>query len=167
MKWNAPLDDGGAPIDHYLVEKLDTETGRWLPAMKTKEPKAEIENLVPGHEYKFRVSAVNNEGVSEPLEGEQSIIAKNPFGMFMFLNVKIYSKPISCKINKIKYAIATTHLPLWMTRCVFRFLLKYSLYHSLIIKNQTCERIFKIAAVVFEFITKLKNKNTKLASLEY
>ncbi|CAH2099215.1 unnamed protein product [Euphydryas editha] len=79
LKWNAPLDDGGAPIDHYLVEKLDTETGRWLPAMKTKEPKAEIENLVPGHEYKFRVSAVNNEGVSEPLEGEQSIIAKNPF----------------------------------------------------------------------------------------
>ncbi|VVC89475.1 unnamed protein product [Leptidea sinapis] len=79
LKWNAPLDDGGAPIDHYLVEKLDTETGRWLPALKTKDPKAEIENLVPGHEYKFRVSAVNNEGVSEPLDGEHSIIAKNPF----------------------------------------------------------------------------------------
>lgn len=80
LKWNPPLDDGGAPIDHYLVEKLDTETGRWLPALKTKDPKAEIENLVPGHEYKFRVSAVNNEGVSEPLEGDHSIIAKNPFG---------------------------------------------------------------------------------------
>ncbi|XP_013148822.1 PREDICTED: twitchin isoform X2 [Papilio polytes] len=79
LKWNAPLDDGGAPIDHYLVEKLDTETGRWVPALKTKDPKAEVENLVPGHEYKFRVSAVNNEGVSEPLEGEHSIIAKNPF----------------------------------------------------------------------------------------
>lgn len=80
LKWNPPLDDGGAPIDHYLVEKLDTETGRWMPALKTKDPKAEIENLVPGHEYKFRVSAVNNEGVSEPLEADHSIIAKNPFG---------------------------------------------------------------------------------------
>lgn len=85
MKWNAPLDDGGAPIDHYLVEKLDTETGRWVPALKTKDPKAEVENLVPGHEYKFRVSAVNNEGVSEPLEGEHSIIAKNPFGELAIL----------------------------------------------------------------------------------
>ncbi|KAI5639981.1 immunoglobulin i-set domain-containing protein [Phthorimaea operculella] len=79
LKWNPPLDDGGAPIDHYLVEKLDTETGRWMPACKTKDPKAEIENLTPGHEYKFRVSAVNNEGVSEPLEADHSIIAKNPF----------------------------------------------------------------------------------------
>ncbi|KAM3957310.1 projectin protein bent isoform 8-T9 [Aphomia sociella] len=79
LKWNPPVDDGGAPIDHYLVEKLDTETGRWMPALKTKDPKAEIENLVPGHEYKFRVSAVNNEGASEPLDGEHSIIAKNPF----------------------------------------------------------------------------------------
>lgn len=80
LKWSPPLDDGGAPIDHYLVEKLDTETGRWMPAAKTKDPKAELENLVPGHEYKFRVSAVNNEGQSEPLEAEHSIIAKNPFG---------------------------------------------------------------------------------------
>jgi hypothetical protein len=82
LKWNPPLDDGGAPIDHYLVEKLDTETGRWMPALKTKDPKAEIDNLVPGHEYKFRVSAVNNEGASEPLDAEHAIIAKNPFGKF-------------------------------------------------------------------------------------
>lgn len=80
LKWNPPLDDGGAPIDHYVVEKLDTETGRWMPCMKTKDPKAEVENLVPGHEYKFRVSAVNNEGQSEPLEADHAIIAKNPFG---------------------------------------------------------------------------------------
>lgn len=80
LKWNPPLDDGGAPLDHYLVEKMDTETGRWLPAAKVKDPKAEIANLVPGQEYKFRVSAVNNEGVSEPLDCEHAIIAKNPFG---------------------------------------------------------------------------------------
>lgn len=57
-----------------------------MPALKTKDPKAEIENLVPGHEYKFRVSAVNNEGVSEPLEAEHSIIAKNPYGESSFFS---------------------------------------------------------------------------------
>uniref|UniRef100_T1GK41 Twitchin n=1 Tax=Megaselia scalaris TaxID=36166 RepID=T1GK41_MEGSC len=75
----APLDDGGAPIDYYIVEKMDTETGRWLPAGKSREPNAEIANLVPGQEYKFRVMAVNTHGESEPLECDDKIIAKNPF----------------------------------------------------------------------------------------
>lgn len=79
LKWNPPLDDGGAPIEHYLVEKMDTETGRWVPIGKSKDPKMEVANLTPGQEYKFRVSAVNAEGDSEPLEAEESIVAKNPF----------------------------------------------------------------------------------------
>lgn len=79
LKWKAPLDDGGAPIDYYIVEKMDTETGRWLPAGKSREPNAEIANLVPGQEYKFRVMAVNTHGESEPLECDDKIIAKNPF----------------------------------------------------------------------------------------
>lgn len=36
--------------------------------------------LTPGKEYLFRVAAVNAEGESKPLEAEQTIIAKNPFG---------------------------------------------------------------------------------------
>lgn len=84
LKWNPPEDDGGVPIENYLVEKLDTETGRWVPAGRTKEPKIDLNNLEPGHEYKFRVSAVNAEGVSEPLEAEQTIVAKNPFGELNF-----------------------------------------------------------------------------------
>lgn len=79
LKWNPPLDDGGLPIEHYVVEKLDVESGRWVPSGRFKEPFAELNNLEPGHEYKFRVLAVNTEGESEPLSGEQSIIAKNPF----------------------------------------------------------------------------------------
>ncbi|ERL85176.1 hypothetical protein D910_02598 [Dendroctonus ponderosae] len=79
LKWNPPLDDGGVPLDYYQVEKLDTATGRWVPAGRSKEPKIELNNLEPGQEYKFRVSAVNAEGESEPLEAEQTIVAKNPF----------------------------------------------------------------------------------------
>jgi predicted phage tail protein len=80
LKWNPPQDDGGVPIEYYAVEKLDTATGRWVPAGRAKEPKIELNNLEPGQEYKFRVSAVNAEGESEPLEAEQTIVAKNPFG---------------------------------------------------------------------------------------
>jgi len=79
LKWNAPLDDGGLPIDHYIIEKMDVESGRWLPSGRFKESFAELNNLEPSHEYKFRVLAVNTEGESEPLTGEQSVIAKNPF----------------------------------------------------------------------------------------
>lgn len=38
-----------------------------------------VEGLTPGHEYKFRVKAINKEGESEPLETFSSIIAKDPF----------------------------------------------------------------------------------------
>lgn len=80
LKWNPPIDDGGVPVENYVVEKMDTDTGRWMPVGRTKEPTMVIENLVPGKEYKFRVAAVNAEGESEPLETEHGIIAKNPFG---------------------------------------------------------------------------------------
>lgn len=79
LRWKEPLDDGGSPLDHYLVEKMDTETGRWVTAGKSKEPKLDLDNLVPGQEYKFRVSAVNAEGESEPLVADETIVAKNPF----------------------------------------------------------------------------------------
>lgn len=81
LKWNPPLDDGGVPIEHYVVEKMDLDTGRWVAAGRSKDPYLTLDNLVPGQEYKFRVAAVNAEGESEPLEAEQSIVAKNPFGM--------------------------------------------------------------------------------------
>lgn len=51
-----------------------------MPAGRTKDTKADLESLIPGHEYKFRVMAVNSEGESIPLETTDSIIAKNPYG---------------------------------------------------------------------------------------
>lgn len=34
--------------------------------------------------YKFRVRAVNRQGESEPLEADKAILAKNPFGKYIF-----------------------------------------------------------------------------------
>jgi hypothetical protein len=44
----------------------------------------DVGGLQEGKEYSFRVRAVNDEGESENLDTDQSIIAKNPFGEFIF-----------------------------------------------------------------------------------
>lgn len=80
LKWDKPEDDGGKPVTGYVVEKLDKATGRWVPVGKTIEPEMDVKGLQEGHDYQFRVKAVNDEGESEPLETDGSIVAKNPYG---------------------------------------------------------------------------------------
>merc|ERR1711911_42705 len=42
LKWEPPEDDGGEPIENYVVERMDTDTGRWVPGCTTKKPEADI-----------------------------------------------------------------------------------------------------------------------------
>lgn len=81
VKWKKPEDDGGKPITGYAIEKLDKATGRWVPVGKTgpNDDEFDIKGLQEGHDYQFRVKAINDEGESEPLESTGSIKAKNPF----------------------------------------------------------------------------------------
>lgn len=92
VSWKKPKDDGGVPIKEYEIEKMDLATGKWVRVGKVpaegapggaglgREPEMTITGLNPGSEYKFRVKAVNDEGDSEPLTTDASIIAKNPYG---------------------------------------------------------------------------------------
>ncbi|KAL3252349.1 hypothetical protein MRX96_017668 [Rhipicephalus microplus] len=59
LSWKKPDDDGGCPIECYEVEKLDEETGRWVPAGK--------------------VHGAQAGGDSDELETDTSTLAKNPF----------------------------------------------------------------------------------------
>lgn len=81
LKWDKPEDDGGKPITAYQVEKLDKATGRWVPVGRADpdETEFDVKGLQEGHEYQFRVKAINDEGESEPLETDGTIIAKNPY----------------------------------------------------------------------------------------
>ena len=56
------------------------KTGIWEPCSKFVRGNAyEVLNLSENHEYKFRVSAENEHGVSEPLEIDTSVIAAHPW----------------------------------------------------------------------------------------
>jgi hypothetical protein len=79
LDWKPPEDDGGAAVSHYVVEKLDLATGRWTGAGESTDCKMDVTDLTPGHEYRFRVKAVNKYGESDPLEAQKSIVAKDPF----------------------------------------------------------------------------------------
>lgn len=38
LKWKRPKDDGGTPIEYYQVDKMDPETGCWVPCGRSTEP---------------------------------------------------------------------------------------------------------------------------------
>jgi hypothetical protein len=81
LDWKPPKDDGGDPVRYYIVEKMDTEKGVWLPCGETEGKTCEfdVEGLNEGCFYLFRVKAVNGQGESEPLEADAAILAKNPY----------------------------------------------------------------------------------------
>lgn len=79
LHWNPPLNDGGATVTHYIIEKRETSRVTWTAV----EPHVEavsykVTKLVPGKEYIFRIAAVNKYGVGEFLESEP-FVAQNPF----------------------------------------------------------------------------------------
>ncbi|KAA3682313.1 uncharacterized protein DEA37_0008978 [Paragonimus westermani] len=76
LEWEPPEDDGGKPVKHYVVEKMDTEDGQWKLVKQAKSPKCDVD-LVEGKKYKFRVRAVNDEGESDNLETEKETLARD------------------------------------------------------------------------------------------
>ncbi len=84
LSWTKPEDDGGLPIKEYEIEKLDTSTGKWVRVGKVngerQPPTYNVTGLEPGKSYQFRVTAINDEGDSEPLTTDHAIVAKDPYG---------------------------------------------------------------------------------------
>ena len=78
IAWEAPLEDGGTPVTHYTVEKLDSVLG-WMEVsgfvVRTTQ---KITRLTTGQEYVFRIRAANKFGLSEPLDSEP-VMARHPF----------------------------------------------------------------------------------------
>jgi hypothetical protein len=81
VSWKPPLDNGGSPVERYIVEKQDTARGGWTPAGETNADNNSLRltKLTPGKEYLFRVRAVNKEGEGDALETSGATLAKNPY----------------------------------------------------------------------------------------
>uniref|UniRef100_A0A2K5EB28 Immunoglobulin-like and fibronectin type III domain-containing protein 1 n=1 Tax=Aotus nancymaae TaxID=37293 RepID=A0A2K5EB28_AOTNA len=75
--WRPPRDDGGRPVERYVVERRQAGRSTWLqvgeaPADSTTFTDAHVE---PGRKYTFRVRAVTSEGAGEALESEETLVA--------------------------------------------------------------------------------------------
>jgi hypothetical protein len=100
LKWDAPKQDGGAPITNYVIEKFDAKKNSWQKVSSfCRMPTYEVTGLEEGHQYKFRVSADNIYGRSDPLETDEQITAKNP--------ITLPKAPTDLKISNAKSTSVT------------------------------------------------------------
>lgn len=55
LKWTPPREDGGAPIEGYIVEKKD-KFGNWEKALEVPADKTActVPDLIEGQTYEFR-----------------------------------------------------------------------------------------------------------------
>uniref|UniRef100_A0A3B3Q9X0 Fibronectin type-III domain-containing protein n=1 Tax=Paramormyrops kingsleyae TaxID=1676925 RepID=A0A3B3Q9X0_9TELE len=79
ISWDPPENDGGVPINNYIVEFRDTTSTSWSVLSTTIiRTVFKAERLTPRAEYQFRVKAKNRYGVGPPITSE-SVVAAYPF----------------------------------------------------------------------------------------
>lgn len=85
VEWKPPKDDGGAPIEKYIIQMRDKETRNWEDCMTVPGERniARVTAVQEGHEYDFRIVAVNKAGKSEPSDPSKSVVAKPRFCKFL------------------------------------------------------------------------------------
>lgn len=78
MAWQPPKDDGGAPIEKYIIQMRDKAGRGWndVASVPGDRTNGRVEDVEEGHEYEFRIVAVNKAGPSEPSDASKSVIAK-------------------------------------------------------------------------------------------
>ena len=98
----APDDDGGSPIKHYVTEILNFTTNNIWTSVAMSDTgdctEQEIEHLIEGHRYCFRVAAVNRLGQSDPQEIRGEIVTKDPWGKILVLEAHFYCFFLRCSI---------------------------------------------------------------------
>lgn len=83
VEWKPPKEDGGAPIQKYLIERQDLSLKKGFESIgevPANEPHTfKVEDLIPKKNYKFRIRAANKIGPSEPATFKNTILAKDPW----------------------------------------------------------------------------------------
>uniref|UniRef100_A0A8C1MWU3 Titin n=1 Tax=Cyprinus carpio TaxID=7962 RepID=A0A8C1MWU3_CYPCA len=96
--WAPPENDGGKSITGYILERKEKRAVRWVPVTKSpiSERRMKVTNLIPNHEYQFRVKAENQVGLGEPSKPSRPITAKDPIDCVFFFLIDVF---ICFKLN--------------------------------------------------------------------
>uniref|UniRef100_A0A3P9BE99 Titin n=1 Tax=Maylandia zebra TaxID=106582 RepID=A0A3P9BE99_9CICH len=79
FSWDAPENDGGVPINNYVIEIRDTTSQTWTELSSTViRTMFKAIRLTTGSEYQFRIKAKNRYGVGPPITSE-TVVAAYPF----------------------------------------------------------------------------------------
>jgi hypothetical protein len=66
LTWDAPSDDGGRPITHYVIERTNDFGGSWAEITTITTTGTTVNCGPYGSSCRFRVTAYNSVGASEP-----------------------------------------------------------------------------------------------------
>ena len=82
LEWNAPRDDGGAPIRGYVLERRQAYGNKFFRVNRSLLSDAYYRdtNVYAGSDYEYRVAAENEAGIGSYSHPTGPIIAKDPFG---------------------------------------------------------------------------------------
>ena len=82
LSWTPPEDDGGAPIESYVLEMRPEGQAEWKPvsADVISQPKSTAKGLKQDVPYEFRVAAVNKAGRGPFSDNSKPVVAKAPVG---------------------------------------------------------------------------------------
>lgn len=106
VSWAPPENDGGSPVTHYILEKREADRKTWAKVTADlKKTSFNVINLVPGTEYFFRVSAVNEYGPGVPRDTPKPILASDPLSKYSlnFVLSKRFQLFIIVQTIKINY----------------------------------------------------------------
>lgn len=79
LAWSPAENDGGSEVTHYIVEKREIDRKTWgIVKADVNKTEHKVSNLVPGTEYYFRVTAVNEYGSGVPKATQRSYLASDP-----------------------------------------------------------------------------------------
>ena len=83
IEWMPPKSDGGKPLKNYIIEMREAKHATWKKVTTVEQNITSycIQKLAENVDYFFRVFAENKIGVSEPLEMDQPVTIKSPYGL--------------------------------------------------------------------------------------
>lgn len=87
LSWNLPEINGGSEVTHYIVEKREIDRKTWATVKTEVQPDKiplKVSGLMPGTEYYFRVTAVNEYGPGVHKVTPTSYLASDPVSKYLF-----------------------------------------------------------------------------------